>query len=481
MSNIMQTAKHAFIKMWDARDELSFHNLRLEKWPVILLFPLAIILSDLRFLDQDMEFFGLDSVLLIMLAYSLGWLVCAFLPSATLFPVLRAAALVALASLLPQFFGLPAEPQLMAFLAFHFAIGICVACGFYAFMFSLHNAERFFIMGLIVFYYALIDMLWQYDSVSDFLKTIGSAAVMLAFLVVVFCGKKDALPPRESRPADKSRGGYIVFFIYIVYFIIDLTNIYIDYEEAFTEDWLLGIGGLLAILVAYVVQMIFNKSVWHLWNLFLILSVVGSALLLVEGTLQAGTGSLLYGAAGSIGYFAVLYMMGGAGKRNGSLLFFRVACGITFLNNSVFAIGFDAIFASLGIEYNVISFAVILILTSICMLLIPVLSRKLFESDWSDEYRHLHMPEYAEQATKVHEYDRLDQLGLTPREKEILSLLLTDKPPKQIGSILKISMGTVNFHSNNLYRKLEIQSRAELFAGFAHMVSAEEEPQGRLH
>ena len=57
--------------------------------------------------------------------------------------------------------------------------------------------------------------------------------------------------------------------------------------------------------------------------------------------------------------------------------------------------------------------------------------------------------------------------GLTEREREIALLLLSAEPAKNISGILGISRGTVNFHSNNLYRKCSIQSRAELVALFA--------------
>ena len=57
-------------------------------------------------------------------------------------------------------------------------------------------------------------------------------------------------------------------------------------------------------------------------------------------------------------------------------------------------------------------------------------------------------------------------LNLTTREQEVFNLLLTGTAPKEIAYNLKISYPTVNFHMNNLYRKLGIQSRAELFAKY---------------
>jgi DNA-binding CsgD family transcriptional regulator len=44
-----------------------------------------------------------------------------------------------------------------------------------------------------------------------------------------------------------------------------------------------------------------------------------------------------------------------------------------------------------------------------------------------------------------------------------MTLLLTNKPPKEIAAELYVSRATVDFHTNNLYRKLNISSRTELF------------------
>jgi diguanylate cyclase (GGDEF)-like protein len=48
-------------------------------------------------------------------------------------------------------------------------------------------------------------------------------------------------------------------------------------------------------------------------------------------------------------------------------------------------------------------------------------------------------------------------------------MLLDGCAPKEIAHILKISYDTVHFHQKNLYRKLGIQSRAELFARYSEV------------
>ena len=56
---------------------------------------------------------------------------------------------------------------------------------------------------------------------------------------------------------------------------------------------------------------------------------------------------------------------------------------------------------------------------------------------------------------------------MTLREQEIFTLLLTDKTPKNIADMLEISYDTVLYHQKKLYRKLGIQSRAELFVKYS--------------
>jgi len=55
---------------------------------------------------------------------------------------------------------------------------------------------------------------------------------------------------------------------------------------------------------------------------------------------------------------------------------------------------------------------------------------------------------------------------LTAREIEIFNLLLTNLSTKEIASKLELTYSGVNFHTNNLYRKLGIQSRTELLAKY---------------
>jgi len=62
--------------------------------------------------------------------------------------------------------------------------------------------------------------------------------------------------------------------------------------------------------------------------------------------------------------------------------------------------------------------------------------------------------------------ETVDSLDLTAREKEVAALILAGDSQKMIAAKLKVSFSTVSFHVRNLYRKLNIQSKGELFALF---------------
>jgi len=52
-------------------------------------------------------------------------------------------------------------------------------------------------------------------------------------------------------------------------------------------------------------------------------------------------------------------------------------------------------------------------------------------------------------------------LRLAPREREVLHLLSTGRPYKQIAAELELSMGTIRTYVRRLYGKMEVNCRTE--------------------
>jgi DNA-binding CsgD family transcriptional regulator len=68
---------------------------------------------------------------------------------------------------------------------------------------------------------------------------------------------------------------------------------------------------------------------------------------------------------------------------------------------------------------------------------------------------------------------------LTPREREILDLLMRARRAKQIASLMGIAAETVRTHVRNIYNKLNVSSRAELMLRVNPQLMARGVPERR--
>jgi DNA-binding CsgD family transcriptional regulator len=98
------------------------------------------------------------------------------------------------------------------------------------------------------------------------------------------------------------------------------------------------------------------------------------------------------------------------------------------------------------------------------------MQKKLFEADWTDGFYLADMPEYAPALAQAEKTDAEENLGLSPREREIFALLLKNLPLKTIALELGISFHTVNNHYRSIYHKLGITSKGELFMKYGGKV-----------
>jgi len=63
--------------------------------------------------------------------------------------------------------------------------------------------------------------------------------------------------------------------------------------------------------------------------------------------------------------------------------------------------------------------------------------------------------------------------NLSPRQKELFSMLLKGVPPKEIAYNLNIAYNTLLFHQKNLYRKLSVHNINELIVKYSPKVNDE--------
>ena len=95
------------------------------------------------------------------------------------------------------------------------------------------------------------------------------------------------------------------------------------------------------------------------------------------------------------------------------------------------------------------------------VLTIPLSSRYLFSQLWLNDMNKAEM-----QKAVNEKLDQFEPYQLTPRQKEVALLLLEGKTRRQISAELGLSESTVKLHVSELYKRLGINSRFELFKLF---------------
>ncbi|MCL2791854.1 MAG: LuxR family transcriptional regulator [Spirochaetaceae bacterium] len=455
------------LRLFQTRDELTFRNIRGSLWPVFLIFPLSVIMGDLRYFDLGITMAGFESYELMLYPLGLGWLVLAFTPKNHVLPLLRAAAMICAVLLPLQIFTPSPIGQLAFFMGFQFLNGICAAAAFYLFCFVLNNVERLFGMIIIQFYYGFYYTIWRaFPAVQELGITWVAAVVMVAYIVVVFACR---MPREETSTCSdgKESGVPFVIGLAVVYYMIMCMINYIEWMEESVSSLAFGIGSFASIALIIFIQVLSNRNALYIWLLFLALSLLGLGILIYDSHKTMLLGSFAYGLGDGLGYIIIYYICAGTIKQSKSLKMFRLFCFIMFASYFIISGIFSQAFTNYAGPNHFLAFGVVLVLCSVCFILVPLMQKKLFEVNWTDGQHLRDMAEYSDSLSEIKKIDKKNELNLTDREQEMFTLLLSDTSPKEIAYNLMISYNTVNFHIKNLYRKLGIQSRTELFSKFS--------------
>ena len=67
------------------------------------------------------------------------------------------------------------------------------------------------------------------------------------------------------------------------------------------------------------------------------------------------------------------------------------------------------------------------------------------------------------QPNKLSLREYLTTAGLTPRQIDVAALCLTGKPSKEMAATLFVTEQTIKFHLTDIYKKLKVKNRVQLF------------------
>jgi DNA-binding CsgD family transcriptional regulator len=359
-------------------------------------------------------------------------------------------------------------PKLLCSVIMMSGLGGCVTSARCGFAFAANNTER--LLGVVValggraimnFVDALLpdDSFWDTALFGYIFPTL-----FLGGLVVCLLRFREAdLEVKEKATPDDSRGLYWALAIFIAYFALEGYSGFIEDTGYANDIFLSGLGKLVAIALFMVVLLLLKKNIWHIWNLFFAIFIAAAVL----ATFSHGPGvnasiHFLLGIS-EIGWIAALYMLAGAQRRFASYrllkqctVVFVILAPITTLSDEMVETFFPQHAAAITLAYT-------LVITVAFLMASPFLHKYLFSAKWLGDLQKQDMVLWQE---RIEEADRFEGYGLSPREKEVLALLLSAHTLRMIAGRLGLSQGTVNTYAASLYRKIGVNSKAELFLKF---------------
>lgn len=455
---------------------MSTRNIRRGNIALFLLYPLAACAFDLMYAGRDFQWLGVDSVALQLLAYSLPLTLAFFIQKPSL-RLTRVCAMVALVAIPFMYFS-PPSFEIIPCLLFHAAIGFCSMVSIYVMMFRLNNAERLIGLLLHSLQYALSMMLRPIlQSVVSYaldysIVYMGAGLFTLALVLVLFTIGEDDLPDKglggvaeEGMPSAKPpASSYTVFILVALYDFFTGVLSGFTYNTLMTNLAACGFGVLFGVVVIWAIHALFVNSSWHVWSLFLAATTLGVLCTFGRTFALHSVAQGLLSAGETFGLTAAMYMAFGIGKKVRHIAYFRGYCGLSLLLAILPILVFRLDLDALSQNHLLLSLAAMAICLLITVFVAPLLQRRLFTMEWTGELRQIDIGAVLEtaQQTGLPEYP-----DLTPREREVCSLLLCGKTMRQIAGELSISPSTVSFHCRALYRKMGISSRIELFARFS--------------
>ena len=336
---------------FQTRDELSLNNVRKELWAVIIVFPMSVILANMRHINLDIEFAGFQSFELMLYLWGFGWLVLAFFPKRFIIPLLKIAAVISAILLLLQILftaDIPSHTalavhlpgtQLFVFTAYMFFNGICCACAFFIFSFNLNNVERLSGLILLILYHSLdFSIIKSFPSFQNAYEIWGAGAVMAVFLVVVFLLNKKTEEiiivddkNKQTTQDNKDAKVGIIIPLHIVYFSTMLMIHYLEPAGNIIFSLPYGLGQFTSIILIVLIMVLLNRNSLYIWLFFLVFTLFGLAIVNYNSVIAHFLGSLIFGTGDGLGYIITIYLCAGAIKKSKSIKMYRLYCFILFV------------------------------------------------------------------------------------------------------------------------------------------------------
>lgn len=455
--------------LWSAQEMLALRNIRKGCLQYFFAFPLAMAFINIQdfILDDGIDVFGLAHTTITFLGFALGAIVMfVFSNENNLSAISKISAIITAVGFIPWFFLPDGYLSLVCDVVFMAGVGGCVSSSSFSFVFMLNNAERFFGSTLMLLFIDLVELSADYITISPITRKIFALAMIAALCVCMYLSKnKDyhGTGNKEIKKFDPSI--WLVLFIFFSYFAIRITGFYASAFQHPSNAWLWGIFALALILCCIILQVVFNRSIWTMCNVFFIASIMSHLMWYIKMPEAA----YLFSELKEVGFLITFYLLGCITNKfcdfrmhKRLILFCMAVLGILY-------VGIDVLHRTMLTQPVAVITAAILFV--VFLLLSPAFSQYLFFADWSKEFRQINMSPFVDGTLQTNvaeqkQMSSLDDTSLSPREKQVVLLLLQGMTLRQVAPELGLTVSTVSTYSKAIYKKLGINSRAELFLLF---------------
>lgn len=454
-----------FVHNKSFQGNLSFSNIRSSRLVYFMAYALELIFFALRgqFLPVGLKVLGINGWTIIQAAHMVASLIVMLLWSSKFKPLLRGSALIMLLGFIPYIF-LPIGTVRFVFgLIGYIGLGGVVTGARCGYAFASNNSERLF--GIILMYFAVmfIRLIKALGFSGIVMTCILPLIILAALFICVFKFKEEDFEVNEGSSNEDAKGLYWALAFFIAYFAIDgyigeLT------DSSLTNEYMFLIAGFAItgiLLVAVICGL--KISTWHLWNFFFICAIGMGAFAVLAPTIGSLNPEYFFAGMSYMGWPLCIYTLGCAQRRFASYKLLK-KCTLIYVVLSPFTTlssDWVANFAPNLLPVFTLVFTVAIAV--VMFMLSPISYNRLFSSLWISE---IYQPDMGMIKEKVDHFDLFEGYELTPRQKEIAVLLLAAKTRRQIAAELGLSESTVKMHISELYKRLNINSKTELFKIF---------------
>lgn len=374
--------------------------------------------------------------------------------------------------------------QLLSLTVFGITLGIVNISILIPFVFVMNNTEKFYsVLGsnLLINLAMLIELLYFEEKLTGHGIYIISFSILLLALVATIYFKKSSL---VNYSKELSNAPEITSRIYLTLLnncaiailckgigkgILNITA----HNQVEIHLWYY-VGGLIGCILYFALNALYRRA--FIWLNNITFSTIAMGLIcnafVDEIPQMLVVFAILLGIGGTIGMINMYYILAVVGKKYNSMTYVKLSIFLIGVCGGISGVVIGNIISSIDTsQFSIIASIIASAFLLIFLILSPSLVRAQQYNDWVKDAGR---PEIDNR-----QKDMFAEYHLSKREIEVCKLLLEGYTLRQVSGILSIAYSTVNTYCTSAYRKLNINSRAELIILFKEYIVSGDAPASK--